>query len=174
MFGLTFGAAVQTGYEKVWDLPPARWWASWRHVVWLGVLTGYLFVSATTMLRREPLAGGAVASLSGQVCSAGHECASLYGREPSVHEIAKHTGLTEAEVWLGQEAMRSFTSLCLDAVPGRSEHSLLVAGAVGRSSGPLGALPAGANFRRRQSNGRSDSLRSRTEDPPSSLRGCAG
>ncbi|GGP00428.1 hypothetical protein GCM10012280_69170 [Wenjunlia tyrosinilytica] len=64
VFGLSFGAAVQTGYEKVWDLPPARWWARWRHVVWLGVLTGYLFVSATTTLRREPLAGGAVASLS--------------------------------------------------------------------------------------------------------------
>lgn len=64
VFGLTFGAAVQTGYEKAWDLPPARWWARWRHVVWLGVLTGYLFVSATATLRREPLAGGAVASLS--------------------------------------------------------------------------------------------------------------
>ncbi len=64
VFGLGFGAAVQTGYEKVWDLPPARWWARWRHVVWLGVLTGYLFVSATTTLRREPLAGGAVVSLS--------------------------------------------------------------------------------------------------------------
>ncbi|MEV1079662.1 YhjD/YihY/BrkB family envelope integrity protein [Streptomyces sp. NPDC050211] len=64
VFGLTFGAAVQTGYEKVWDLPPARWWARWRHVVWLGILTGYLFVSATTTLRREPLAGVAVASLS--------------------------------------------------------------------------------------------------------------
>ncbi|MFJ4362110.1 YhjD/YihY/BrkB family envelope integrity protein [Streptomyces massasporeus] len=64
VFGLTFGAAVQTGYEKVWDLPPARWWARWRHVVWLGVLTGYLYLSATTTLRREPLAGGAVASLS--------------------------------------------------------------------------------------------------------------
>ncbi|MGN9759172.1 ribonuclease BN [Streptomyces sp. SD31] len=64
VFGLSFGAAVQTGYEKVWGLPPARWWARWRHVVWLGVLTGYLYVSATTTLRREPLAGGAVASLS--------------------------------------------------------------------------------------------------------------
>ncbi|MBC2907521.1 ribonuclease BN [Streptomyces sp. PSKA01] len=64
VFGLSFGAAVQTGYEKVWGLPSARWWARWRHVVWLGVLTGYLYVSATTTLRREPLAGGAVASLS--------------------------------------------------------------------------------------------------------------
>jgi membrane protein len=64
VFGLTFGAAVQTGYEKVWGLPSARWWARWRHVVWLAVLTGYLFVSATTTLRREPPAGVAVASLS--------------------------------------------------------------------------------------------------------------
>lgn len=64
VFGLSFGAAVQTGYERVWDLPPARWWARWRHVVWLGVLTAYLFVSATTALRREPLAGGVVAPLS--------------------------------------------------------------------------------------------------------------
>jgi membrane protein len=33
-------------------------------VVWLGVLTGYLYVSASTTLLREPLAGGAVTSLS--------------------------------------------------------------------------------------------------------------
>ncbi|MFF4534593.1 ribonuclease BN [Streptomyces aureus] len=63
-FGLAFGVAVQSGYEKVWDLPPARWWARWRHVVWLGVLIGYLFVSATTTLRPESLAGAFAASLS--------------------------------------------------------------------------------------------------------------
>ncbi|WP_431043460.1 YhjD/YihY/BrkB family envelope integrity protein [Streptomyces sp. P1-3] len=67
VFGLSFGAAVQTGYEKVWDLPPARWWARWRHVVWLGVLTGYLFVSATTTLRRESPAGASAAALSAVV-----------------------------------------------------------------------------------------------------------
>ncbi|MGP4090412.1 SigB/SigF/SigG family RNA polymerase sigma factor [Streptomyces sp. KR55] len=64
-----------------------------------------------------------VQELRSQVRSAGHECASLYGREPSVHEIATHTGLTEAEVRLGEGALESFTSLSLDAVPGRSEHS---------------------------------------------------
>ncbi len=64
VFGLAFSAAVQTGYEKVWELPPARWWARWRHVVWLGVLIGYLYFSATITLLREPLGGGAVASLS--------------------------------------------------------------------------------------------------------------
>lgn len=42
VFGLTFGAAVQTGYEKVWDLPTARWHTMWRHVVWLALLVGYL------------------------------------------------------------------------------------------------------------------------------------
>ncbi|AJT62592.3 hypothetical protein T261_0903 [Streptomyces lydicus] len=57
VFGLSFGAAVQSGYEKVWDLPQARWWARWRHVVWLGVLAGYLFVSALTALRRASVAG---------------------------------------------------------------------------------------------------------------------
>ncbi|WKX71301.1 YhjD/YihY/BrkB family envelope integrity protein [Streptomyces sp. XD-27] len=67
VFGLSFSAAVQTGYEKVWDLPPARWWARWRHVVWLGVLTGYLFVSATTTLRRESPAGAFAAALSAVV-----------------------------------------------------------------------------------------------------------
>ncbi|MEW2415399.1 YhjD/YihY/BrkB family envelope integrity protein [Streptomyces sp. NPDC046866] len=42
VFGLTFGAAVQTGYEKVWDLPTARWHTMWRHVVWLALLVCYL------------------------------------------------------------------------------------------------------------------------------------
>ncbi|MEV6994928.1 hypothetical protein AB0N87_38145 [Streptomyces sp. NPDC093228] len=45
---------MQTDYEKVWDLPLARRWARWRHVVWLGVLTGYLYAFATTTLWREP------------------------------------------------------------------------------------------------------------------------
>ncbi|MFD3538148.1 YhjD/YihY/BrkB family envelope integrity protein [Streptomyces sp. NPDC058662] len=42
VFGLTFGAAVQTGYEKVWDVPTARWHTMWRHVVWLALLVCYL------------------------------------------------------------------------------------------------------------------------------------
>lgn len=63
-FGLTFGAAVQAGYEKVWDLPAARWHARWRHVVWLGVLIGYLFISATTGLWRGSVAGAWAAFLS--------------------------------------------------------------------------------------------------------------
>ncbi|NXY94172.1 YihY/virulence factor BrkB family protein [Streptomyces sp. BR123] len=42
VFGLTFGSAVQTGYEKVWDLPTARWHTMWRHVIWLALLVCYL------------------------------------------------------------------------------------------------------------------------------------
>ncbi|MEV4331284.1 YhjD/YihY/BrkB family envelope integrity protein [Streptomyces sp. NPDC049597] len=44
VFGLTFGSAVQTGYEKVWDLPTARWHTMWRHVVWLALLILFLVV----------------------------------------------------------------------------------------------------------------------------------
>lgn len=42
VFGLTFGSAVQTGYEKVWDVPTARWHTMWRHVIWLAMLVCYL------------------------------------------------------------------------------------------------------------------------------------
>ncbi|MEU8530200.1 YhjD/YihY/BrkB family envelope integrity protein [Streptomyces sp. NPDC048629] len=47
-FGVTFGSAVQTGYERAWDLPTARWHTMWRHVVWLAVLVAalLLFVNA--------------------------------------------------------------------------------------------------------------------------------
>jgi membrane protein len=64
VFGLTFGTALQTGYEKIWELPPARWHARWRHVVWLAVLTGYIFLFATTVLRHESTAGVLAASLT--------------------------------------------------------------------------------------------------------------
>ncbi len=46
IFGLRFGAAVQTGYEKVWELPAGRWHNVWRHLVWLVVLIGYLLLSS--------------------------------------------------------------------------------------------------------------------------------
>ncbi|WP_369189493.1 SigB/SigF/SigG family RNA polymerase sigma factor [Streptomyces sp. R08] len=58
-----------------------------------------------------------------QVRFAVQECGAPGGREPSVPEIAAHTGLTEAEVRLGQGALESFAALSLDAVPGRAEQS---------------------------------------------------
>ncbi|MCF1510134.1 YihY/virulence factor BrkB family protein [Streptomyces glomeratus] len=43
LFGLTFASSVQTGYERVWDLPAGRWHTVWRRAVWLTALTAYLF-----------------------------------------------------------------------------------------------------------------------------------
>ncbi|MGW0557375.1 YhjD/YihY/BrkB family envelope integrity protein [Streptomyces sp. NPDC002926] len=57
VFGLTFGSAVQTGYEKVWDLPTARWHTMWRHVVWLALLVGALLAFVSS-----PLPGDSVAA----------------------------------------------------------------------------------------------------------------
>ncbi|KAB1986037.1 YihY/virulence factor BrkB family protein [Streptomyces triticiradicis] len=64
VFGLSFGAAVQTGYEKVWDLSAARWYARWRQVLWLAVLIGSIYVTATTTLWRHSAAGTVAAALS--------------------------------------------------------------------------------------------------------------
>ncbi|MFJ2213892.1 YhjD/YihY/BrkB family envelope integrity protein [Streptomyces sp. NPDC101062] len=54
-FGLTFGAAVQTGYERVWELPTARWHTMWRHVVWLAVLVVFLVVFVNTPVTSDSL-----------------------------------------------------------------------------------------------------------------------
>ncbi|MFK4688355.1 membrane protein [Streptomyces pristinaespiralis] len=70
VFGLTFGSAVQTTYEKVWDLPAARWHTMWRHVVWLGMLIVYLMIFVSTPLPGESvlsLAIGAIGDLAGTV-----------------------------------------------------------------------------------------------------------
>ncbi|KPI02811.1 RNA polymerase, sigma 28 subunit, Sig B/F/G subfamily [Actinobacteria bacterium OK074] len=63
-----------------------------------------------------------VQELRGQVRSADYALyATLGGREPSVHDIAVYTGLTVADVRLGQEALESFTAVSLDAGSGRSD-----------------------------------------------------
>ncbi|MFF1871383.1 ribonuclease BN [Kitasatospora herbaricolor] len=64
VFGLSFGAAVQTTYEKIWGLPPARWWARWRHIVWLAALIGFLLLSAATTRWRQTPAGGVASVVS--------------------------------------------------------------------------------------------------------------
>lgn len=55
VFGLTFGSAVQTGYERIWELTTARWHTAWRHVIWLAVLVSYLVLFVKT-----PVATGSV------------------------------------------------------------------------------------------------------------------
>ncbi|MEW2140847.1 ribonuclease BN [Streptomyces sp. NPDC005409] len=58
VFGLSFGTVMQSGYERVWDLPPARWWARWRHALWLAVLVGVLYLLAiTSPWHRSPARG---------------------------------------------------------------------------------------------------------------------
>ncbi|MEU7071769.1 YhjD/YihY/BrkB family envelope integrity protein [Streptomyces narbonensis] len=58
VFGLSFGTVMQSGYEKAWDLAPARWRARWRHVLWLAVLIGTLYLFAVSSFwRGVPLRG---------------------------------------------------------------------------------------------------------------------
>ncbi|MFF8960698.1 YhjD/YihY/BrkB family envelope integrity protein [Streptomyces sp. NPDC014894] len=64
VFGLTFGSAVQTGYEKVWDLPTARWHTMWRHVVFLALLVFSLLVFVNTPAPSDSAAGTAGAALA--------------------------------------------------------------------------------------------------------------
>jgi membrane protein len=45
-FGLSFAASVETGYQKIWELPANPWHSEWRRAVWLAALTAYLFAEA--------------------------------------------------------------------------------------------------------------------------------
>ncbi len=68
VFGLTFGSVVQTGYERVWDLPTARWHTMWRHVVWLALLIFALLLFVNTPVPDDSRLGtvvGTVADLIG-------------------------------------------------------------------------------------------------------------
>ncbi|WP_405444354.1 ribonuclease BN [Streptomyces avidinii] len=67
VFGLSFGTMLQSGYERIRDLPAARWWARWRHVLWLGALVGVLYLSAIAPLWRDSPARGFVAVAIGTV-----------------------------------------------------------------------------------------------------------
>ncbi|MGK4579253.1 ribonuclease BN [Kitasatospora sp. HPMI-4] len=51
VFGISFMAAVQTGYERVWRLPPAAWHSVWRQAIGLAGLVGFLLVASWS---REP------------------------------------------------------------------------------------------------------------------------
>ncbi|MDQ0809407.1 membrane protein [Streptomyces sp. B3I7] len=44
VFGLSFAASVQNGYERIWGLPPEPWHRVWRQLVWLVVLMAYLYL----------------------------------------------------------------------------------------------------------------------------------
>ncbi|MFE9929714.1 ribonuclease BN [Streptomyces sp. NPDC005533] len=82
VFGLSFGTALQSGYEKVWDLPPARWWNRWRHVLWLAVLIGALYLSAISPPWRHSPARGFVTVVIGTLFFWWSQRLLLAGRIP--------------------------------------------------------------------------------------------
>jgi membrane protein len=77
VFGLTFGSAVQTGYEKVWDLPTARWHTMWRHVVWLAALVCYLAL----LVEIPAPSGGTIGALLGTVGDLLGTCLFFWGSQ---------------------------------------------------------------------------------------------
>jgi membrane protein len=48
VFGVTFVASIQVGYERVWGLESAPWHATWRRAIALTVLIGYLLAAANS------------------------------------------------------------------------------------------------------------------------------
>src|SRR5690349_22655496 len=69
IFGVSFAGSVQAGFERIWGLPAGPWHKIWRQVVWLAVLTAYIFAEATvgTMTHGGMAATGTVAVLAGIV-----------------------------------------------------------------------------------------------------------
>lgn len=60
LFGITFAASVQNGYERIWEVPAGPWHHVWRRVVWLAALTAYLYAEAQS---GAALRGGVAHSL---------------------------------------------------------------------------------------------------------------
>lgn len=48
VFGVTFIASIQVGYERIWGLESAPWHATWRRAIALTVLIGYLLAAANS------------------------------------------------------------------------------------------------------------------------------
>jgi membrane protein len=48
VFGVSFVASIQVGYERVWGLEPAPWHATWRRAIALTVLIAYLLAAANS------------------------------------------------------------------------------------------------------------------------------
>jgi membrane protein len=69
VFGVSFAGSVQAGFERIWGLPAGPWHKVWRQVVWLAVLTAYIFAEATvgTVTHGGLAETGAVAVLAGIV-----------------------------------------------------------------------------------------------------------
>ncbi|MCC9710738.1 YihY/virulence factor BrkB family protein [Streptomyces sp. MNU76] len=61
LFGVSFAASVQNGYERIWEVPAGPWHHAWRRVVWLAALLGYLLAETRSgAVLRDGLAQSAV------------------------------------------------------------------------------------------------------------------
>lgn len=56
VFGVSFAASVQNGYERIWRLSAGPWHRVWRQTVWLIMLMGYVYaqVQTRTVLQGTP------------------------------------------------------------------------------------------------------------------------
>ncbi|MEZ7006535.1 ribonuclease BN [Streptomyces sp. AD55] len=61
VFGVSFAASVQNGYERIWGLPSGPWHRVWRQMTWVVLLTAYLYQEVQT---RTTLHGSARIVLS--------------------------------------------------------------------------------------------------------------
>ncbi|MYS51237.1 ribonuclease BN, partial [Streptomyces sp. SID6013] len=61
VFGVSFAASVQNGYERIWELPSGPWHRIWRQMTWVILLTAYLYQEVQT---RTALHGSARIALS--------------------------------------------------------------------------------------------------------------
>jgi membrane protein len=61
VFGVSFAASVQNGYERIWGLPSGPWHRVWRQLTWVIALTAYLYQEVQT---RTALHGSARIVLS--------------------------------------------------------------------------------------------------------------
>lgn len=81
-----------------------------------------------------------VQELRNRVREARYELQAAGSNEPSVPELAGHTGLTEAEVRSGLEALESFRVLSLDVEPKGTEGTCTLADAVGADDPALDTM----------------------------------
>jgi len=129
-FGLSFAACVQTGYERVWDLPPGHWHSVWRRGAWLAALTAALFVDVhSASLLRHGWPQGTARALATYV---GATALCWWGQWLLLERRVTWRQLLPGAVLtgLGLAALRALCSLLL--------APLLAANAV--TYGPIGAV----------------------------------
>jgi membrane protein len=64
VFGVTFAASVQAGFEKAWGLPAGPWHKIWRQAVWLAALIAYIYAAATVGAVTRHAPAGTVSRVS--------------------------------------------------------------------------------------------------------------